>query len=87
MQYVSDPRSSTEYVQFPTQTIEVAGGDCDDLSVAFSALLESIGIQTAFVDYKSEEKISHVNLLINTKLKPEEAELITQNDKKYFKKP
>ena len=84
MQYVSDPRSSTEYVQFPSQTIEVAGGDCDDLSVAFSALLESIGIQTAFVDYKSEEKISHVNLLVNTKLKPEEAELITQNDKKYF---
>ncbi|MCF6269962.1 MAG: transglutaminase-like domain-containing protein [Melioribacteraceae bacterium] len=84
MQYVSDPRSSTEYVQFPTQTIEVAGGDCDDLSVAFSALLESIGIQTAFVDYRSEENISHVNLLVNTKLKPEEAMLITQNDKKYF---
>ena len=84
MQYVSDPRSSTEYVQFPTQTIEVAGGDCDDLSVAFSSLLESIGIQTAFVDYKSEGNISHVNLLVNTKLKPEEAKLITQNDKKYF---
>lgn len=84
MQYVSDPRSSTEYVQFPTQTIEVAGGDCDDLSVAFSSLLESVGIQTAFVDYKSDEKIRHVNLLVNTKLKPEEAELITQNDKKYF---
>ena len=84
MQYVSDPRSSTEYVQLPTQTIEVAGGDCDDLSVAFSALLESIGIQTAFVDYKSDTKINHVNLLVNTKLKPEEAMLITQNDKKYF---
>ncbi len=84
MQYVSDPRSSSEYVQLPMQTIEVAGGDCDDLSVAFSALLESIGIQTAFVDYKSEETISHVNLLVNTKLKPEEAKLITQNDKKYF---
>jgi hypothetical protein len=84
MQYVSDPRSSTEYVQFPVETIEVKGGDCDDLSVAFSSLLEGVGIQTAFVDYKSETKISHVNILVNTKLKPEEAELITQNDKKYF---
>ncbi|MEN8191703.1 MAG: hypothetical protein ABFS12_02730 [Bacteroidota bacterium] len=84
MQYVSDPRASVEYVQFPTQTMEVKGGDCDDLSVAFSSILESIGIQTAFVDYISEDGISHVNLIINTKLEPEESNLITKNDKKFF---
>ncbi len=84
MQYVADPRSSTEYVQFPTETLKIKGGDCDDLSVAFGSMLESIGIETAFVDYKSDDKISHVNLLVNTKLKPSEAQLITTNDKKYF---
>lgn len=84
MVYVSDPRSSVEYVQFPNETIERRGGDCDDLSVGFSALLESVGVQTAFVDYKSEDGVSHVNLLINTELLPEQASLITNNDKKYF---
>ena len=84
MQYVSDPRSSSEYVQLPSETIEVKGGDCDDLSVAYSAMLESIGIETAFVDYKSDSGISHVNILINTKLSPSEISLITQNDKKIF---
>lgn len=84
MVYVSDPRSSIEYVQFPKETIERKGGDCDDLSVSFSALLESIGIQTAFVDYKEPDGISHVNLLIKTGLKAGQASLITNNDKKYF---
>ena len=84
MVYVSDPRSSVEYVQFPRETIERKGGDCDDLSVGFSALLESAGIQTAFVDYKEENGLSHVNLLVNTGLKPGESALITNNDKKYY---
>ncbi len=83
MLYVSDPRATVERVQYPKQTIELKGGDCDDLSVAFSSLLESIGIQTAFVDYKSKD-VSHVNLIINTNLSPNEAQLITVNDRKYL---
>lgn len=82
--YVSDPRSSVEYVQFPKETIERKGGDCDDLSVSFSALLESIGVQTAFIDYKEPDGISHVSLLVNTGISPGQASLITNNDKKYF---
>lgn len=84
MQYVSDPRASVEYVQFPSQTLELKGGDCDDLSVSFSSILESIGIQTAFVDFISSDGISHVNLLVNTKLKSNEVNLITNNDKRIF---
>lgn len=84
MIYVADPRSSVEFVQFPNETIKVKGGDCDDLSVGFASLLESVGIETAFVDYKSETGISHVNLLINTGLAPANSNLITVNDKKYF---
>ena len=82
--YTSDPRASAEYVQFPNETLKLKGGDCDDLSVLFCSLLESIGIETALLDYKETTGIRHVNILVNTGLKPGEATLITQNDTKYF---
>jgi hypothetical protein len=82
--YTSDPRATGEYVQFPNQTFELKGGDCDDLSVGYSSLLESVGIQTALVDYKANGKVRHVNLLFNTKLSPNQAKLLTNNDTKYF---
>jgi hypothetical protein len=84
MVYVSDPRASVEYVQFPKQTFELKGGDCDDLSVAYCSVLESVGIQTALVDYKSNGDLRHVNVLFNTKLSPSDARSITNNDSKYF---
>jgi len=84
MVYISDPRASVEYVQFPKQTFELKGGDCDDLSVAYCSILESVGIQTALVDYKVNGEIRHVNVLFNTKLSPGDARLITSNDSKYF---
>jgi hypothetical protein len=84
MVYVSDPRASVEYVQFPHQTFELKGGDCDDLSVAYCSLLLSVGIQTALVDFKGNGGLRHVNVLFNTKLSPEQARLITNNDSKYF---
>jgi len=82
--YISDPRATGEYVQFPHQTFELKGGDCDDLSVGYSSLLESVGIQTALVDYKANGKVRHVNLLFNTKLSPNQAKVLTNNDTKYF---
>ena len=84
MVYVSDPRASVEYVQFPEQTFKLKGGDCDDLSVAYCSILESVGIQTALVDYEGNGEIRHVNVLFNTKLLPGDARLITSNDSKYF---
>ncbi|MCW8849493.1 MAG: transglutaminase-like domain-containing protein [Melioribacteraceae bacterium] len=84
MKYVSDRRASVDFVQFPNETLELKGGDCDDLSVCFSSLLESIGIQTAFIDYKPVNGIGHVTLLINTNLSPNESGLITINERKYF---
>lgn len=57
--YVVDPTSpyaelsgdpvAVDYVQFPRQTIEYRAGDCDDLSILYAALAESIGIESAFV--------------------------------------
>ena len=59
IEYVIDPDSSyielsrnetaLDYVQFPQQTLDFRAGDCDDLSALFSSLLESVGIETAFI--------------------------------------
>lgn len=82
--YTSDPRATAEYVQFPEQTMELKGGDCDDLSVAYCSFLESVGIQTALIDYKGDGEVRHVSVLFNTNLSPNQAKLITNNDSKYF---
>ncbi|MDT3696972.1 MAG: hypothetical protein ROY99_11350 [Ignavibacterium sp.] len=84
MTYIADPRATGEYVQYPQQTLELKGGDCDDLSVCYSSLLESIGIETALIDYKSDGSIRHVSVLLNTKLNPEQGYLLGANDTKYF---
>ncbi len=82
--YVADPRSSVDRVQFPTETLKLKGGDCDDLSVIFSSILESVGIQTAFVDFKNPDGVSHVNLLVNTGVSPSLSYLITKNPNKFI---
>ncbi len=38
-----------DYIQFPRQTLQYKGGKCSDFSVLYSALLESAGIETAFI--------------------------------------
>jgi hypothetical protein len=65
------------------ETLNIKGGDCDDLSVSFASILESIGIQTAFADY-NEEPVNHVNLLVNTKIHPSAMGKITNNNKRVF---
>ena len=57
--YTVDPASSyqelsgsartIDYLQYPRQTLDYKSGDCDDLSVLAAALLESVGIETAFI--------------------------------------
>ena len=59
MNYVIDPDSSyieasknqefLDYLQFPSQSLTYRAGDCDDLSILYSALLESVNIKTAFI--------------------------------------
>jgi tetratricopeptide (TPR) repeat protein len=59
LSYVADPKSSyaelskrkqeVDFLQFPRQTLEYKGGDCDDLSILYCALFESVGIETAFI--------------------------------------
>jgi DNA-binding beta-propeller fold protein YncE len=59
MSYVVDPTTpyrefscndlAVDFLQFPKQTLEYRAGDCDDLSILYNALLESVGIKTAFI--------------------------------------
>ena len=49
--YITEPESywteaSAQHVQFPSETIAVKSGNCVDLSVLFSALLEAVGVKT-----------------------------------------
>jgi tetratricopeptide (TPR) repeat protein len=59
MSYVIDPSTpyakladnpqAVDFLQFPRHTLEYRAGDCDDLSILFAALMEAVGIPTAFV--------------------------------------
>ena len=59
MVYRTDPSSpyadysqdqlAVDYLQFPRQTLAFRNGDCDDLSVAYAALLEAVGVAAAFI--------------------------------------
>jgi hypothetical protein len=59
MSYVIDPttpyqefsveKTAIDFLQFPQQSFQYKAGDCDDLSILYSSLLESVGIETAFI--------------------------------------
>jgi tetratricopeptide (TPR) repeat protein len=78
LSYVVDPKSSyaafsaqeaaVDYLQFPRQTLSFKAGDCDDLSILNCALLESIGIETAFVTVPG-----HIYMAFSLGMEPEEA--------------
>ena len=44
-------KSSTaiDFLQFPRQTLQYSNGDCDDLSALYTAVLESVGVETAVI--------------------------------------
>ena len=46
---LSADKAAVDYVQFPRQTLQFKAGDCDDLSAAWCALMEAVGVPTAFV--------------------------------------
>ncbi|MGB9773735.1 MAG: hypothetical protein ACPL4I_06940 [Bacteroidota bacterium] len=83
--YVNDPRLSDDRVQYPAETISLKGGDCDDMSVAFASILESVGIASAFVDIVPPEdpENAHVFIMFDTGLPPKLGSLISDNPKRY----
>ena len=85
LNYVSDPKLTADYVQYPAETLTLRSGDCDDMTVCFSALLASVGIGTAFVDVVPPEDPgrSHIFLLFDTGLDPRFGSGIADNPKRY----
>lgn len=85
LMYVADPKQSADYVQYPVETLTLRGGDCDDMTVCFSSLLNSIGISTAFVDVIPPEapQDGHIFLLFDTGLAPALGHHISDNPKRY----
>ncbi len=79
--YVIDPTTpyaslsedvlSLDYLQFPIQTLSYKAGDCDDLSILYSAMLESIGIETAFITAPG-----HIYMAFGLDMPPEEAQQV-----------
>ncbi|MFP4491876.1 MAG: tetratricopeptide repeat protein, partial [Spirochaetaceae bacterium] len=76
--YVIDPNSAYEelsedataidFLQYPSETLMYRGGDCDDLSILYSSLLESAGISTAFITIPG-----HIYMAFDLGLSAEEA--------------
>jgi hypothetical protein len=88
LHYLSDPNIpyyKDDFVQYANETIEKGTGDCDDLVILYSSLLESVGIKTAFVEVKDPEKeIAHLYLIFDTGLRPDAGHQISTNDKLYI---
>ncbi len=83
--YVGDPRQSSDFVQYPSETLTTLGGDCDDMTVCFASLLSSIGVSTAFVDVLPPERPAdgHIYLLFDTGVEPRYGSHVSENPKRY----
>jgi len=96
LSYMQDPsgyaqsslkKKNVDFLQFPRQTLEYRAGDCDDLSLLYCALLESVGIECAFITIPG-----HIFMAFSTTLSPEEArkafsrvdDLIFRSDKTWI---
>jgi len=79
MSYVVDPKTpyaeyvknkhAIDFLQFPRQTLEYKAGDCDDLSILYAALLESVSVDTAFVTVPD-----HIFIAFSVDVEPESLE-------------
>lgn len=85
VQYIGDPKQSADFVQYPAETISLRGGDCDDLTVCYAALLGSIGISSALVDVipPDDPKNSHIYLIFDTEIEASDANMISENAKRF----
>jgi hypothetical protein len=82
--HVNDPKLTADFVQYPSETLQIRGGDCDDMTVCFASLLSSIGISTAFVDVVPPDhpEKSHIYMLFDTGVEPRYGASISENPKR-----
>lgn len=72
---LSEQETAVDFLQFPGQTLAYQAGDCDDISILYSALVESVGIQAAFITAPG-----HIFMAFNTEMDADTA-------RKTFAKP
>jgi tetratricopeptide (TPR) repeat protein len=83
--YVVDParpfdkmhqnKNAIDFLQFPSQTLDYKAGDCDDLSILYCALLESVNVDTAFITIPG-----HIYMAFSAGMSPADAQ-------KFFLRP
>ncbi len=97
MKYVIDPTTpyaefsrdtaAIDFLQFPKQSLEFKAGDCDDLSILYCALLEAVGVETAFITVPG-----HIFMAFSLDMDPDAArksflrpdDLIFEHDKSWI---
>ena len=65
---LSESQEAVDYLQFPSQSIAYKAGDCDDLTILYASLLESVGIRTAFITAPG-----HIYMAFGLDMAPEQA--------------
>jgi hypothetical protein len=64
----STRKEMVDFLQFLRQTFQYKAGDCSDISILYCALLQAVGIDTAFVTIPG-----HIFVAVRTTLTPEQA--------------
>jgi tetratricopeptide (TPR) repeat protein len=64
----SQQKGAVDFLQFPNQTLQYKAGDCDDISILYSALLESVGIHSAFITVPG-----HIYVAVSLEVTPADA--------------
>ena len=71
---LSQDESLTDYLQFPVQTLDYKSGDCDDLAILYSSMLEAVSVETAFITTPG-----HIYLAFSLGLNESQAKKIFSN--------
>jgi tetratricopeptide (TPR) repeat protein len=75
---VSDTRNAVDQVQYPRGLLATRTGDCDDMSVLFCAMLENVGIPTAFLDGPG-----HILMMFDAGVHPRNALALSMGEDMY----
>lgn len=76
----SESAHTVDFLQFPRQTLQYTNGDCDDLTALYAALLEAVGVESAFITIPG-----HIYAALALKTSPGEArQLFTNPDDLIF---
>lgn len=75
---VSQDAGAVDSLQYPRETLKIKTGDCDDLAILISSLLENLGIETAFIGTPG-----HLHLMFRLDIDPKKVTGISLNPEQY----